>query len=129
MKLRQHRGSFAESMETLVHIEPTAQALQEYISQQWPPGMTLLSMKYHGHDARRSQTQKAWGDTWLVGVQMPDGTTGVFGMTDQIVEGLSVTEELGFGQRDEWLRKKLSTSVDGSEVSDRDFFNMWTSNG
>lgn len=35
MKIRVHKGGFSESMETLTEIEPTREAIAQYLRDQW----------------------------------------------------------------------------------------------
>lgn len=84
MKIRAHRGGLAESMATVVEIEPTAQAVADHITAAWD---WLLDGKVISPDSVKVKkygdgvdTRIGW-DTYLVTV---DGS--VFGMTDGPLE-------------------------------------------
>lgn len=75
MKLRQHRGSLADSMETQIDIEPTKEAVARYISLFWSYERTKpedIRTEYVGYDDRIMQ------ETYYV---LVNGQ--VFGMSDQ----------------------------------------------
>lgn len=77
MQIRPHSSSLAGSMSMCREIPGTPEALKEHISNSWPQGMTLVGLTSAGFDARIN-----W-NTFYVVVKFPDGTQGVFGMTDQ----------------------------------------------
>ena len=80
MKIREHRGLLADSMETVREIEPTKEALFKLIKESFKNWPTMLKIEekdihikpYHGFDDRIG-----W-DTYRVTI---DGY-GVFGFTD-----------------------------------------------
>lgn len=74
MKVRKHRGSFDESMETMLHIEPTWSAVEQYFG--YPRSMIQFHKSIY--DAR-----KGWeAMTFLVTVNIENGG-GVHGMASQ----------------------------------------------
>lgn len=76
MKIREHRRGFAESMETVVEIEPTIEAVAGVIRKVWGESigkcMIVTVTPYYGFDQRNG-----W-DTHIVVV----AGHGVFGFTD-----------------------------------------------
>lgn len=84
MKIREHRGGLAESMKTVAEIEPTLEALTNYVN-------SKIS-KYYKHTftadeiciekyGREIDTRIGW-NTHLVSIK----GYGVFGMTDGPIE-------------------------------------------
>ena len=74
IKVRKHRGSFAESMDTMLQIEPTWEAVEQYFG--YPRSM--LSFHKSTFDER-----KGWeAFTYLVLVNEENGG-GVLGMASQ----------------------------------------------
>lgn len=82
MKIREHRGGLRESMETVVEIAPSIEAIVSHIRECWGPfhpekmqnitAEMVTVEKYGGIDSRIG-----W-DTHIVDVE----GLGVFGMTD-----------------------------------------------
>ena len=79
IKIREHRGQLAESMETVIEIEPTRAALLECIRKsfaEFPPmsGVTDedITIEHYAYDKRIN-----W-DAWMVSIK----GYGVFGFTD-----------------------------------------------
>lgn len=75
MKVRKHRGSFAESMETMEEIEPTWEAVEKYF--QYPRSM----LEFHKSVFDEREGWKSW--TYLVVVNKEGG---VIGMASQYLE-------------------------------------------
>lgn len=74
MKVRKHRGSFADSMETMLYLEPTWSAVEQYFG--YPRSM----IKFH---KTSFDDRKGWNDmTYLVTVNQENGG-GVHGMASQ----------------------------------------------
>lgn len=81
MKYRDHRGSLGDSMETLVEIDPTREALLAHLKTTWPfnnprypPLEGVTVERYHtGGDSRIG-----WSEVWIV--FLPG--FGVLGFTD-----------------------------------------------
>jgi len=77
MKARKHRGSFAESMETMEEIDPTWEAVEKYFG--YPKSM----IKFH---KSVFDDRKGWKSmTFLVTVNEENGG-GVHGMTSLPLE-------------------------------------------
>lgn len=75
MKIRQHRGSFADSMATVAEIEPTMQAIRDHIAKVEPDRpLGFITVTSTGVDKRCG-----W-DTQLIEL-----TDGVFGYCEQSV--------------------------------------------
>ena len=77
IKVRKHRGSFAESMDTMLQIEPTWEAIEQYFG--YPRSM----LKFHGSIF---DDRKGWESmTFLVTVNEENGG-GVIGMSSLPLE-------------------------------------------
>jgi selenocysteine lyase/cysteine desulfurase len=78
MRLREHRGSFADSMQTAKTIDNSRKAIVSEINNALGCyGIVVtdstVRVSWYGHDPR-----DGWGDTFIVSV----GGYGVFGFTD-----------------------------------------------
>jgi len=69
MKVRKHRGSFAESLETMLEIEPTWDAVEQYFG--YPRSM----LEFHKSVFDEREGWKAW--TYLVIVNKEGGVIGM----------------------------------------------------
>jgi hypothetical protein len=80
MLYRDHRGGLAESMETMVELPSTREALIAHLAKTWPFNRgvaerlaSVTVKRYHGADDRIG-----WKEVWIV--VLPD--FGVLGFTD-----------------------------------------------
>lgn len=62
MKVRQHRGSLDDSMQTQIEIEPSMSAVMDYLKKQWSGYLSAdavsldnIAIDYYGHDNRIEQ--------------------------------------------------------------------------
>lgn len=80
LKVREHRGSLQESLNTEVEIVPTVEVLAAHISQVWDQKIhaSEIAVSHYGFDKRIG-----W-DTFLISVE----NQGVFGFTNGPVVGL-----------------------------------------
>lgn len=76
MKIRQHRGGLAESMETLAEIEPTVAAVRQYLKERRAGGfVTSLPIKVVPY-GKGPDTRIGWDQTYIVLVNdLPYGFT------------------------------------------------------
>jgi hypothetical protein len=79
MKLRQHKGSYSESMATTVEIEPTYQALLQSILSSGVPDLPNPLTKDHlGVTLVSIDPRNGWKTTHIVTIK----DWGVYGYTD-----------------------------------------------
>lgn len=78
MKLREHRGSYEESMATVVDIEPSLEVLTEYIRQAFGERFLMKDSWVHVDPYGGGMDHRNGWDTYIVWVE----NYGVFGFTD-----------------------------------------------
>jgi hypothetical protein len=84
MKLREHRGGLAESMDTVVEISPTIEAVTRHVNRVLEAfGVTVQPQAVHVREygAAGPDKRNGWKQTFIVTVD----DYGVFGFCDQDV--------------------------------------------
>ena len=91
MKIREHRGSLLEAMETVSEIEPTKMALVEFIRKAFShwPGYQLANLEGRVKVEKYRYDERIKWDTHIVTIE----GYGVFGFTDgPLLDGVTTVE-------------------------------------
>lgn len=108
MQFRQHRGSLADSMETVAVMEPTFKAILNYLKQQGVLGFDQINSTNAFHCKRYGYDERIDWNTYLISV---DGH-GVVGFTDTPIHRYNPLVEF----HQEFHHQMMSGSIGYDEI-------------